>query len=124
MGTDIHLYVEYRHREDAGDDFTSFCGRINPGRNYALFAALANVRQVRKTALFEPRGLPDKMGCEASLDSKSGERYAHSWLTLAEFCKVLVEVPTAPCEYHAVEALMEQLEQDGYETRIVFWFDC
>ena len=47
MGCDIHLYVEYRAKDRAANPdpfmrrFSSFGSRINPGRIYEVFAAIA-----------------------------------------------------------------------------------
>lgn len=46
--------------------------------------------------------------------------HSHSWLTLAEYARC-VERETGP--YKAVLASMRRLEEDGSETRVVFWFD-
>lgn len=54
MGADIHMYVEYKHKDS--DYWHGFGGRINPGRNYGMFAILANVRGHFKES-FTPKGL-------------------------------------------------------------------
>ena len=45
MGCDIHLYIEYKNKKVAFDGYKdnwhSFGQRINPGRNYAMFALMA-----------------------------------------------------------------------------------
>lgn len=62
MGCDIHAYIEYS-KSDSGKWYC-FAGEIDPGRNYAIFAHLAGVRDA--TGLVTPiaadRGLP----CDAS----------------------------------------------------------
>lgn len=63
MGCDIHTYVEYRKRnlpKDAREyekQWRSFTPRINPGRNYMLFALLASVRGDYPQSL-KPKGMP------------------------------------------------------------------
>lgn len=69
MGCDIHCYIEYSNKSYEDKIFWSgFGGRINPGRNYALFGILAGVR-----GSIEPRvplrGRPDDMGYDASGDA-------------------------------------------------------
>ena len=63
MGCDIHCYIEHKDR----DWWSPFGGRINPGRNYYVFEALAGVRG--SNALFPPRGLPDDIAYEAKGDA-------------------------------------------------------
>ena len=55
MGCDIHCYIEYR--EPGRESWSGFGGRINPGRNYWIFGALAGVRADHIPHL-EPRGFP------------------------------------------------------------------
>jgi hypothetical protein len=70
MGCDIHLYIEYKNKKVAFDGYKnswhSFVQRINPGRNYAMFALMANVRNWYSDGalpvLVEPRGMPDDVG--------------------------------------------------------------
>lgn len=45
----------------------------------------------------------------------------HSWLTPDEFEKVLTGFTSL--EYTAILAAMRSFETQGYESRIVFWFD-
>jgi hypothetical protein len=48
MGCDIHCYIEFRGKKKVHDDWSkkwsSFGGRINPGRHYELFTRLSGVR--------------------------------------------------------------------------------
>ena len=65
MGCDIHLYIEYRSKNNKTNNWNSFGERINPGRNYVLFALMADVRNYTEkkiTVLVEPRGMPDDAG--------------------------------------------------------------
>lgn len=73
MGCDIHMYVQYREKERAGtqyDWWSSFGGRINPGRNYSLFGVLCDgVRsEAPEGKCYEQRGLPEKLGYAADYD--------------------------------------------------------
>ena len=49
MGCDIHLYIEYKSKKTEFDGYDygwqSFGGRINHGRNYAMFSLMANDRK-------------------------------------------------------------------------------
>lgn len=58
--------------------------------------------------------------------------HSHSWLTVDEYAKVVQEyceqvkganTYNNPEEYKAQVAAMKSLQNDGYEVRIVFWFD-
>ena len=56
MGCDIHCYIEYKPA--GSDDWSDFGGRINPGRNYDLFAKLAGIRNYDEiTPIAKPRGM-------------------------------------------------------------------
>lgn len=56
MGCDIHCYIEYKKQGD--DRWRDFGGRINPGRNYWMFGAMAGVRTDHIPHLV-PRGWPE-----------------------------------------------------------------
>lgn len=116
MGCDIHLYVEKRdvlgqwqsadtwepnkYYED-GDEYEPqytipYENRFYSGRNYGLFAILADVRNgvgfagVKTGKGFNPiappRGLPDMLSEQVRMeaDSWNGDGHNHSWFTLQE----------------------------------------
>lgn len=56
MGADIHMYIHYKRKDS--DYWSGFGGRINPGRNYAMFGILAKVRNEFHKS-FTPKGIPD-----------------------------------------------------------------
>lgn len=67
MGCDIHCYIEYSEYKGS---WWGFGGRINPGRDYDIFARLAGVRNYGdeiKTPI-PPRGVPADMSYEAMGD--------------------------------------------------------
>lgn len=69
MGCDIHCYIEYKHPES--EIWSDFGGRINPGRNYDLFAKLAGVRNYNeKPPAIPPRGMPADAAYAADGDNK------------------------------------------------------
>lgn len=80
MGCDIHLYIEYKDKDkkpvlDGYDPgWQSFGGSINPGRNYAMFGLMANVRNCysdgKLPVLVEPRGMPEDAGYTATDDNR------------------------------------------------------
>jgi hypothetical protein len=68
MGCDIHLYIEYKNKkvefDGYKDNWHDFGKCINPGRNYALFALMADVRNYdgQLPVIVNPRGMPDDAG--------------------------------------------------------------
>lgn len=63
MGCDIHCYVEYQVSYFGGEPkWATFGSDIKPGRDYELFALMADVRNYyspRIEPLYPPRGMPD-----------------------------------------------------------------
>jgi hypothetical protein len=71
MGCDIHLYIEHKPaKQEDKYSWRGFGGRINPGRDYHLFTAMADVRNYDRTALFQPRGLPEGISYHARCDNQ------------------------------------------------------
>ena len=78
MGCDIHLYIEYKSKKTEFDGYDSgwqsFGGRINPGRNYAMFGLMANVRNCysdgKLPVLVERRGMPEDASYTATDDNR------------------------------------------------------
>lgn len=56
MGADIHMYIQYKNKKS--NYWNCFADRINPGRNYTMFAILAKVRGEFPES-FEPKGIPE-----------------------------------------------------------------
>jgi len=65
MGCDIHCYIEFK--KPKSDSWKDFGGRINPGRNYSMFGAMAGVR-VDDIPHLEPKGVTDDMAYASSGD--------------------------------------------------------
>lgn len=195
MGCDIHCYIEYKKPDR--DGWSDFGGRINPGRLYQMFGALAGVRS-RTVNFLQPRGVPNDMSYASKNDywlfivenntDESGfctveqaKRYiasgsilknptepflhnsvshpdwhSHSWVTPDEFEQAIAvhlkangfQINTARLpapqelsaltttdensnnwalseltEYWAILAAMRCFEQQGFQSRLVFWFD-
>ena len=102
MGCDIHLYIEYKNKKVAFDGYKdnwhSFGQRNNPGRNYAMFALMANVRNHysdgKLPVLVEPRGIPDDAEYYSSGDDRiyiSEEKYDGEHSVTMERAKSWVE---------------------------------
>ena len=92
MGCDIHLYVERRENGQwvSADKWTPnpyYENRFYTGRNYELFAMLADVRNSGGiTPIAAPRGLPADVSPEVKGESDrwASDGHSHSWLTIAE----------------------------------------
>jgi hypothetical protein len=110
MGTDIHFYVERRtatgwascdtwEPDEYDDDepkrlTVPYRKHFYDGRNYDLFAMLADVRNGAGFAgvktgdgfvpICEPRGLPDDMSPELAAEAADGCDHTPSWLTVKE----------------------------------------
>ena len=68
MGCDIHCYIEFRR--DSQERWDHFGGNINPGRNYNIFARLADVRNYEEIQpVTEERGFPSDAAWPASSDN-------------------------------------------------------
>ena len=60
MGCDIHMFVNYRRKDNSyGDYWKTFGGNIGPGRNYSMFGILAGVRS-EYPDYCEPKGYPNQ----------------------------------------------------------------
>jgi hypothetical protein len=77
MGCDIHLYIEYKSKKTEFDGYNpgwqSYGNRINPGRNYAIFSLMADVRNYgdeKLPVLVKRRGMPDDAGYTATDDNR------------------------------------------------------
>jgi hypothetical protein len=77
MGCDIHLYIEYKSKKTEFDGYDSgwqsFGKSINPGRNYAMFSLMADVRNYddeKLPVLVKRRGMPEDAGYTASNDNR------------------------------------------------------
>lgn len=104
MGCDIHMWAEVHDGEgwrvidpaDVGahdssytdeDDPVEYSGGWRTGRDYPLFAALANIRNAGAISpIAHPRGLPDDVTdrVRASVDGWGSDGHSHTWLSLGE----------------------------------------
>jgi hypothetical protein len=57
MGCDAHFYIQYKKKTEDDQLWRNFGGRLNPGRNYAMFGILAGVRDKNPPHSFEPKGI-------------------------------------------------------------------
>lgn len=162
MGCDIHCYLEYKR--PGSEHWSSFGGRIKPGRNYDFFARLAGVRNsIGVEPILPLRGFPKDAGWAAKGDNYlfivddddrdgAGEgscarslaerwvregsseysecrRYvthpdwhSHSWVPADAFEQAIPIGERSPV-HSAILAALRSFESDGFEARVVFWFD-
>jgi len=149
MGADIHLVLEKKfgdkwigvqeaaHRLQWGQDKETKKWQQTPvwdrsrARNYDLFAKLAGVRGSGPA----PKGLPDDVSelAQALSDEIDSDGHSHSYCSLDEYIRLLVETEHNPAEVLLVEH-PAVTDPHGYyferyapepneEYRVVFWFD-
>lgn len=128
MGCDIHAYLESKPK---GNKKWQRSEHIDLPRHYAAFAFLADVRNYESVPYpFEEKGLPDDLAefTASEWDIWDCDAHSMSYLNLEE----LREVFKRYSEYYKKEICdsysslipkMEQLEADGNDCRLVFWFD-
>lgn len=121
MGCDIHAFVEYKNPNHSEEhEWSGWGGEFRLGRYYAIFAAMAGVRNDGPPPKYPPRGLPPKVNWKIQ---EARVEHTPSWLTADEFEEVTLGVPHFTGEYRAVLAGMRSLEKSGFKVRLVFWFD-
>lgn len=78
MGCDIHMYVEYKRKNDERNNWREFGGRINPGRNYYMFGLLSKGVRSDLDEGLEPKGLPANLGYNSACDAyiRINDKYA------------------------------------------------
>jgi hypothetical protein len=100
MGCDIHLYIEYKSKKIETDGYKeqwqSFGQRMNVGRNYAMFALMAGVRNYGNElpVIVERRGFPEDAAYYSSGDNRiyiSEEKYEGEHSVTMERAKGWVE---------------------------------
>ena len=106
MGCDIHMFVEvkkdgqwdkvgdvfknsyYRPAEEESEYNRPLTDEPYQGRNYTLFATLADVRNSGEgiSPIDDPRDLPEdvSVGVKSESDSWNGDGHSHSWFTVKE----------------------------------------
>ena len=141
MGCDIHAHVEVRI-----DDEWHHYNALSIDRNYALFAVIAGVRG-EEEALFEPRGLPEKLSVVTQVDVRRCgiDGHTHSWLNPDELDDVVNKMKELAVKEGWKLDCFWQSRNFGYlfgndlqdfmkypedypkavqGARLVFWFDC
>ena len=86
MGCDVHPIIQYKEFE--APEYWKTAGVPDDNRNYALFGALAGVRNHDVTPLCQPRGLPPDLSEDDIKKLYDGYLlsggHTPTWFTLAE----------------------------------------
>ena len=144
MGCDIHACIQGQYK--GRTYWWDLALDVSIGRNYPLFAAMADVRNYEGygiTPVAQPRGLPD-LGLDLGLADEDCpyntasfakrwdcDAHSRSWLLTDEFAEAILRATTvelwtagAPTDAAAVLAFMREWEiATGGKARIVFFFD-
>ena len=129
MGCDIRPVVEL-----AGGDqwFCEARGDLGIPRSYALFTALAGIRDegLGIAPVASPRGIPDDADWSTRDRLDPDDYHSASWLTLDEVREAhgrvkaaFPEEPDMRTGLEAVMAFMAELSPDPKKVRLVFAFD-
>lgn len=124
MGCDIHAFVEYRTRTPSADRLGGWHGfgeQLWLGRHYGIFCRLAGVR-CREESTVEQRGVPEDADDLVRWGQEKDPGHSASWVTADEW-EAAIHGWEEIADYRAVLAALRAFEQEGYETRVVFWFD-
>lgn len=112
--------------DDDDDEKIWKCGeRFYSGRNYHLFAILAQVRTWDTSeSISEPKGIPDdaSYAYKYMCDQWHGDAHSHSYLTLEE----LLEVDWVSKDLKWFEGTIEKMksvDHDPKKVRCCFFFD-
>jgi hypothetical protein len=141
MGCDIHFYVEKKvegkwqpvkgpnrwYKKFDGEGRLSLEGWAYSGRNYSLFALLADVRSYgEENAIDDPRGVPNDMSdtLEEAYQRWDGDGHSHSYFTVSELKEHETELESVSPGFGMIIQKLETLsEGDPDNVRTVFWFD-
>lgn len=151
MGCDIHIYTEYRNpgeltwqsadktsveEEDTEDEYIDVSHAIDTGRNYGLFALIAEVRGEFTQSLTCKYAWPDDATNISAYqkDRWDSDGHSHSWLVLDEIKTHLMhlaltqhDVPNWAIQaYTQLKDEIEELKPSGasdHDVRILFFFD-
>ena len=130
MGTDIHMYMEYRSRKKKR---YVYGGEFDVDRLYGVFEVMANVFSDTKS-LYETRGLPGDVTPQVlkTYRDYGGDAHHASWLTSSEFKECLDKADSLYYEdapedwlksYKLAYSYLYDSDKEGEPSRVVFWFD-
>lgn len=129
MGCDITMHIEYRKMK--GSEWRHF-SNIGIWRNYYLFSALGYSRIPYEIGPVPIKSaLTGAVSMETLLSFESNEQnHDPSWLTLDElneclefYNKLHNPLQVIDVEINVVRDIMKSFHENGWESRIIFWFD-
>ena len=148
MGCDIHMFTEIKRKfndkevwvnsdrwvvnpyyllknDDDNDEWEKpmDIDSIYTGRNYELFATLANVRGMGSPVIAEPKDLPNDVCSitKAESDRWNGDGHSHSYFTLAEFVDYAKDNPNMDREGYLTDEDAKKFDEDGLEPNDWSW---
>ena len=148
MGCDIHMFTEIKRKfnekevwvnsdrwvinpyyllKDEGDDDEwerpMDIDSIYNGRNYELFATLANVRGIGSPVIAEPKGLPNDVCTitKAESDRWGRDGHSHSYFTLAELVDYVKDNPNMERDGYLTDEDAKKFDEDGLEPNDWSW---
>ena len=134
MGCDIHMVVERRKTGETWADWVGFIATdYHPGarlpvarRDYDFFAEVASVRGTTRNHKNYPRNLPEDVSRLAWQQYMRAPLDYHSvsHMPLTEFCEIYGKInPEKYRPEHAAYDLFGVHGDEGFDYRVVFWFD-
>ncbi len=135
MGCDIHEYLERKKGNGEWSCVEEHCNNLC--RNYSFFSLLAGVRmdEHSRGEHLEPKGFPEDACIDAKkhyyfdleLAEPNWGYYAPSWVTTEELEWVVKQYCRGEsadgCDFYDLLQVMKKYEANGYDCRLVFWFD-
>jgi len=142
MGCDIHLFVEKKVEGEwrpvkGPNPYLGFTKNKTAetvlkdwaytGRDYDLFATLANVRNYARgiKPISNPKGLPENLSevVRSEADKWECDAHSHSYFTLAELKKAKAKIKSEEFLDVTMKHLENLSQGEDNNVRIVFWFD-
>lgn len=143
MGCDIHAALEGRPSGET--TWWPLAIDVYIMRNYPLFGALAGVRSTTIEPVAAPRGLPQDTTEQAQrfYGESTADAHSVSWVSYSELMQAVERARDAWRRYYeakqrtmtsevdqwmntSIQAILDYLaiyEANGFETRMVFFFD-
>lgn len=121
MGTDIHIFVRGKEREDKYEDgyiwWQTFLNNVDPGRIYSIFAKLAGVRNYN-----EVTPLPSRPWSEEDIKQYDPADFLHSCviITAEDFLTVISPEDLGP--WGSLAAYVKHLSQ-SHIVELLLGFD-
>ena len=128
MGCDITMHIEYRRNKDL--EWMHFFN-VGIWRDYILFASLGYERRDQPVGPISIKGFPARSISKETLSSfeMNGSNHDPSWMALPELNRCISfynwknrQFPIN-IEIIIVRDIMKSFLENGWESRIIFWFE-